>query len=156
MKALAAGKDMKPPSGGHGAGGDPASCPFAAMFGMPAQPKKPKPPSILQKWIEKTEAEIAEEGEDQEGEGGGCPFAQAFGVSSGPSELEKKHQEMLEKADQPGSGQFIWKRKVSLESVALRLVHHRSPAGTFFCARLCPPLQPPFSLSVSLGPRATS
>jgi len=111
MQAMAAGKVSD--GGTHGQGGDPSSCPFAMMFGMPAQEKKPKPPSILQKWIKKTEAEIAEQGEDEdEGEGGGgCPFAAAFGVSSEPSELEKRQQELLERADKPGQGQYIWKRK---------------------------------------------
>jgi hypothetical protein len=97
--------------GGGGVGKGAPSCPFAAMFGMPEQPKKAAPTSIVDKYMRDnnlTEEDLAREAEEDAD--GGCPFAQIFGAMPAKDEREAARQKVLLEADQPGQGQYIWKR----------------------------------------------
>eukprot|EP00951_Prasinocladus_malaysianus_P023363 scaffold198468_cov30-Prasinocladus_malaysianus.AAC.1 len=86
------------------------------MFGMEgkAEPSKPKPPSILEKYIKENEEALAEEAARGELDEGGCPFAAMFGAMPITDEREIARRKVLEDGDKPGDGQFIWKRNVSL------------------------------------------
>uniref|UniRef100_A0A061RY74 Peptidyl-prolyl cis-trans isomerase fkbp65-like n=1 Tax=Tetraselmis sp. GSL018 TaxID=582737 RepID=A0A061RY74_9CHLO len=93
-----------------------SKCPFAAMFGMgDATPAKRKPlPSITEKFLREHGEEIEKEMRENPEGSSACPFAQMFGVTAkAETEAEARRRKLIEDADKPGRGQFVWPRKNS-------------------------------------------